>query len=1398
MRYCDQWFIVVEDCYLDRKDIYKDGSPHISECFYGANVVLDLENNDNIRDSIEAYGMYLDENVAFPLNNFEAFVPGVYILSVNSPNASNTARLKEYIRDNISSDTDLSKYFDIRYNNFKKLTVNHLAIKQYNISFKNESHTWCGSDPIPMKAYCVSYDDDIITGLDIYRIIGYYYQYIDYFYLYSDEQNTKRTAMNTMKSKVSALLNKDSKNGAEADFIDYVIFDEFVTKDIFDSKEYSGDWFIVIDENQYHRHYYYGKPKALDIEFKDPNDSSLKDHCITLPARYFKEKDIFTIEDTTKAFPGIYVLSVNDAKTSRGKYNAIKYIRKTGFDIDLLHNYYPIHFHHWMCVLVVTSYKIYLKNASFPVYAYHIANIPEDWRGHVDISKIISYYHNYISCLYLSRDDWSDKQKKSIMSRMGDKLLDIKIDKPAQELFVDEFVTKDMFNNIEKQQKSIWDNPQDLINKWTKYMKKNIKEKKDMGDTIKPVKIGKIGEWDGSKLMLTLNDNSKIDVGALMDLDLIQKEAEVMAQNLSKKAESLVMWQVPKIKEVKFNYPATIVFWKDGTKTMVKLQEGDIFDSDKAIAMCFMKKMFFNEGKYYNEIKKHSIYKVKEEEFECPKCHKGIISPKKHDIIDLNSCSGKSQITPPMDTVWKGKCNECGFESNPARTKEDAILLIKDTITKYKKSHKNKKETKTADKATQDNDPGDACHDRDIATDLFIKSFDRYQKWDHSDSKPISKPISKEDIDKKIEVLDGFEKWLDKEEKKDVDKDYSEGSPVMQNGLRCSVDVSPVVDKDEVDNKEGSSVYCKKVDRKWEAIAFKEGSPEGEFSFGRHIWTDNNLDTYYSHGKYQYKFDPAEFKWYPVKWYTDKDEDINDAVGSFDANDIWKDGDNIYYSDGIYHYELDKATHKWKPKNWESKPFGLPFGLKGYRVWTDGEDIYYSGLIKEHQYILKDNSSWEEIEWKGDLKDIDGHYIWSDGTNTYYGKGTSQYIFDKKNNTWNPIMWWHTGDKCSHYAIYGCAVWTDGENTYYSDNNYCTYVLEKGTTIWTEVSWADNEPILLDGRDIWRHGCNIYHSHCEEHHRLQKLLHCKKWTANITSTPEIGKSIFTDTMILSKALKDSNVSNVTKAVEDSNATKVYDYAWKEKKWSGLDNFEGDNVWSDDNKIFYSNGSQQYILNKETSTWETIKMFTDPKERYAKPEQVNTNTELKLFRENIWTDGTDTYYSDRNLQYKLIRNTTDVPHLIRWVLMKWKGLDIFDGRYIWKDGNDIYYSDGNKSFILDKQNHSWSIKEFKGYKVYGNHIWTDGTNVYYSSLDKQYILDRFTSSWNMKQWDCDLSMFDSKNIWTDGNDIYFSLGYENQKVLDKSTSTWKDKFWVETSLHFPSIGSIIVTTDHLLY
>ena len=58
------------------------------------------------------------------------------------------------------------------------------------------------------------------------------------------------------------------------------------------------------------------------------------------------------------------------------------------------------------------------------------------------------------------------------------------------------------------------------------------------------------------------------------------------------------------ITKVIFNDPATIVFWSDGKKTVVRTPNGDQFDPEKGLAMAISKRVLGNEGNYYEEFKR--------------------------------------------------------------------------------------------------------------------------------------------------------------------------------------------------------------------------------------------------------------------------------------------------------------------------------------------------------------------------------------------------------------------------------------------------------------------------------------------------------------------------------------------------------------------------------------------------------------------------------------------------------------------------------------------------------------------------------------------------------------------------------------------------------------------------
>lgn len=67
------------------------------------------------------------------------------------------------------------------------------------------------------------------------------------------------------------------------------------------------------------------------------------------------------------------------------------------------------------------------------------------------------------------------------------------------------------------------------------------------------------------------------------------------------------------IKKVHFNDPATIVIWADGTKTVVKCSEEDIYDPQTGLLMCIAKKAYGNKGKF-NDILREWVPEEEEED----------------------------------------------------------------------------------------------------------------------------------------------------------------------------------------------------------------------------------------------------------------------------------------------------------------------------------------------------------------------------------------------------------------------------------------------------------------------------------------------------------------------------------------------------------------------------------------------------------------------------------------------------------------------------------------------------------------------------------------------------------------------------------------------------------------
>ena len=192
-----------------------------------------------------------------------------------------------------------------------------------------------------------------------------------------------------------------------------------------------------------------------------------------------------------------------------------------------------------------------------------------------------------------------------------------------------------------------------------------------------------------------ITGTAKVSYRSLYD---IRNDDEVpinIYRNILNSTYGIGSLRIPEIKNVIFNDPATIVFWDDGTKTVVKCQDGDEFDPEKGLAMAIAKKAYGNKGNYCNKMKK---WLLKEEpvdtnsfgtDLHIPIHTNGFSSifvPKEFTFIDNDkfSKSFKRHLSDAFDIIFKGtKCtsNDNSVSSKKRMTfREEVAKLRPDKI----------------------------------------------------------------------------------------------------------------------------------------------------------------------------------------------------------------------------------------------------------------------------------------------------------------------------------------------------------------------------------------------------------------------------------------------------------------------------------------------------------------------------------------------------------------------------------------------------------------------------------------------------------------------------------------------------------------------------------------------
>lgn len=90
-----------------------------------------------------------------------------------------------------------------------------------------------------------------------------------------------------------------------------------------------------------------------------------------------------------------------------------------------------------------------------------------------------------------------------------------------------------------------------------------------------------------------------VKVNAFYDRDL---EEKMKSGNTFKISQSRMWGRELHKTQVIYNPPATIVLWADGTRTVVKCSPKDIYDPEKGLALCYMKKALGNTSRALNDV----------------------------------------------------------------------------------------------------------------------------------------------------------------------------------------------------------------------------------------------------------------------------------------------------------------------------------------------------------------------------------------------------------------------------------------------------------------------------------------------------------------------------------------------------------------------------------------------------------------------------------------------------------------------------------------------------------------------------------------------------------------------------------------------------------------------------
>lgn len=154
------------------------------------------------------------------------------------------------------------------------------------------------------------------------------------------------------------------------------------------------------------------------------------------------------------------------------------------------------------------------------------------------------------------------------------------------------------------------------------------------------------------------------------------------------------------------------------------------------------------------------------------------------------------------------------------------------------------------------------------------------------------------------------------------------------------------------------------------------------------------------------------------------------------------------------------------------------------------------------------------------------------------------------------------------------------------------------------------------------------------------------------------------------------------------------YSRNQDGYSGGIPDSGGYVWTHGDYAYNSRGAEQYSLyapsgNVSGKTWTMHQWGMDWK----------PGTAAGFYAEDIWEDGGKVYLSSGELQAVLKISESKLYK------KQWNGLTVFDGENVWSNGTYTFYSDNKRHYVLDSASSTWYRIDF-GINFYGRDVWTD--------------------------------------------------------------------------------------------